>query len=104
MSGQCLVGPVKYPRGNKRCRNSGNLDHPAFRFPAHRIGGDDTESRDLCDRKIDKDDAASQYLGTQRHVRAQHQDARQERGQNDAQLKCVQFAYSSSMRRFHHKA
>ena len=52
-----LVCPVKYPRGYERRRHGGNLYHPPLGFPAHRIRGDDAETRYLRDGEIDKNNA-----------------------------------------------
>ncbi len=96
--GPALVCPVQYVCRDQRSRYCGDLHHESFRFPAHRIRRDHAESRNLCDGEIDKNDSTPQNLRSERHVRTQNQQARQERGQDDAEFKRVQRLCSSSMR------
>ena len=80
------VGPVQDAGRDQRGRYRRELHHPATRLPAHGVGGNHSESRDLRDGKVDEDDAAAQYFHAQRHVGAEYQQTRDERGKDDTQL------------------
>ena len=73
-----LFGPAQAHGGHQRGTRGDDLDLIALGIPLQRVGRNNAQPGDLCDRQVNEDDAALQHLLTQRHVRAQHQQARGE--------------------------
>ena len=82
---------------NQRSRHGRKLHHPAARFPTHCVRSNHPQARDLRDREVDEDDAAAEDLRAERYVSAEHQQARNECGNDDAQLELAHSRYSSSV-------
>ncbi len=71
----------------EQCRDDGrNLCGPAFRTETHRVCGDYAEPGHLRNREIDEYDAAREHLLTQWHMREDDEQARDERGPENAHL------------------
>ena len=86
MSGQRRSVQVSTKAPSSAAASADDLHRPALRLEAQRIGRDDTDAGDLRDRQVDEHDAALQYLRAQRHMRGQHQQAGQQRRQQDVPI------------------
>src|SRR5581483_2460078 len=83
--------PAPLGPGEERCREKRRaerryLHRVARRWPAEVVGSDDAERGDLRDGKVDEDDAPLEHLHAERDVRRGDEQARDERGPQDAEL------------------
>ena len=88
------IGPGQQRAAEQRRDRGGDLDAVAVLVDADVLREDHAERGDLRDREIDEDDAAREHLLAERHVRRQHEQARDAGGPENAELE----SFASSFR------
>ncbi len=94
--GQTIFDPGQQPRAAQRAGGGDRLHQQRLPGQIEQPCKDHTQSGDLRDGKIGEDHAALQHLHAERNVRCQHQQTRDERGQQDTQLDVVHFSPASN--------
>src|SRR4029079_18593366 len=91
------IGPRQQQSAGKRGGKRRDLCGDAVRLEPEAVRRDHAEPRNLRDREIDEDDPTAEHLAAKRHVRREHEDAREQRRADDAERIEIHDLASSSV-------